>query len=59
MCHLIFKTTLRQGGDTLILWKFVIDKETEAKRGDIKIITAHTHNFLTSGMLTCIIIVPI
>ena len=58
MCHLIFTTTLRQGGDTLILWRFVIDKETEAKRGDIKI-TAHTHNFVTSGMLTCIIIVLI
>lgn len=56
MCHLIFTTTLRQGGDTLILCRFVIYKETEAKRGYIKIITAHTHNFVTSGMLTCIIV---
>lgn len=54
---MIFTTILRQGGDTLILWRFVIDKETEAKRGGIKIITAHTHNFVKSGMLTCIIIV--
>lgn len=53
---MIFTTTLREGGD--ILWRFVIDKETEAKRGDIKIITAHTHNLVvTAGMITCIIIV--
>lgn len=52
---MIFTTILSEGGD--ILWRFVIDKETEAKRGDIKIITAHTHNLVTAGMITCIIIV--